>query len=325
MAVKYISVGAAADSKKMPGSGSKVRHWVFTLNNPNDIPPFDDSIDYLIFGREKSDTGTDHLQGYVVFAIRKYLSGVKKYLPTAHWERMSGTPRQASHYCKKDGVFTELGVFPVSHSEKTQHDWDRYKAYAINGDFDAIPSNILIRNYHCFKRLRQDNPVHPPDLRARRNVWITAPSGYGKSTYARKAFPDYYDKAPNKWFTGYRDEKTLLLDDFGPKQFEYLGWYVKRWTDVFKFPMEEKGGGRVIRPAHVVVTSQYSIDECFSDPLVRDAVKARFVVLNLPKWQDRLADADETSPRLYPRRRINFVGLPNWGGLCKNPRLNKSD
>ncbi len=274
----------------------KSKHWCFTINNPREgYAIYDPHImQYMILGQERGlRTGTPHYQGYVCFDIRKRLAGVKKVFPHAHLERMRGTVEQAVEYCKKEGNYREHGVKPKCANTMLQEKWDQAYYNARLGHFDAIPKGMLIRNYHALKRVEQDNPIRPNTLPTRDNVWIVAPSGYGKSTYARRHYPDFYDKAPNKWFVGYKGEETVLCDDFGPKQCEYLGWYIKRWADVFPFPMETKGGGKLIRPKHIIVTSQYTIGECFFDILTREAIENRFTVLELRKWQERDLITDE--------------------------------
>ncbi len=270
------------------------KHWCFTINNPEEEPdiwrPL--AMTYLVLGLEKApNTGTPHIQGYVVFNARKRRTAVAKFLPTAHLERMMGTPKQAAVYCKKDGVWTEFGVIPNTPQQgaqlNLQQRWDDAYQAAKENDFTRIPKSMLTRYYHAYKRIAQDNPVIPDDLDQKDNYWITAPTGFGKSTYARKKWPDFYDKAPNKWFVGYKDQSSVLCDDFGPDQCKYIAWYLKRWADKFAFPMETKGGGRMIRPNHIIVTSQYTIEECFEDGLVVDAINNRFNVINLTSWQQR--------------------------------------
>ncbi len=275
------------------------RHWCFTLNNPNpnEIKYDEAVVEYLVLGKETSTSGTDHVQGYVVFRVRKRLSTVKTWLPRAHWEIMKGTPEQASDYCKKDGEYVIHGTLPLTPKQgakkSMQARWDNAFLCAKRNDLESIPKQMLIRNYHAFKRIAQDNPVIPATLPEKKNEWIVAPTGYGKSTYAREKYPDYYDKPPNKWWVGYKDQDAVICDDFGPKQCEHLGWYMKRWADNFSFPMETKGGGRMIRPEHIVVTSQYSIAECFFDLQTREAIMNRFKVIQLQKWQVRELLADE--------------------------------
>lgn len=272
----------------------KTRHWVFTLNNPReDEVLFDNYLHtYMIAGKEVSETGTRHVQGYIVFNIRKRLSGVKKWLPRAHFEMMKGTPTQAALYCKKDGDFQEFGQVPKTPKTAAriamQARWDDAYMKSIDGNFHDIEKSMLIRNYAAFKRIHQDNPPKVDDLADKENYWIVAPTGYGKSTYAREKYIPFYDKPPNKWWVGYENQPNILLDDFGPKQCEYLGWYMKRWADKFPFPAETKGGGKLIRPKRIIVTSQYHIGECWEDHLVCEAIANRFQVVELDKWQERI-------------------------------------
>ncbi len=269
---------------------SYAKHWCFTINHARmDQIIFTEDLKYVIVGAEQAPTtGTYHLQGYVCFKNRIRLTGAKAHFPRAHLEIMRGTIAQAIAYCKKDGDWKEWGVIPSSAAAKVHKIWNLAYQKAIDGKIDEIPKCMLVRYYQAFKRMEQDNPKKPARLAVRQNIWIHAPSGYGKSTYAREEYPDFYDKAPNKWFVGYRNETTILCDDFGPEQCKYLGWYIKRWADLFPFPMETKGGGKMIRPERVVVTSQYSIAECFDyDELVCEAINNRFTVLNLLHWRER--------------------------------------
>ncbi len=276
---------------------AKSKHWCLTLNNPTEadlvIRPGEPGspFTYLILAREKGEDGTPHLQGYCVFINRVRLTQAKKIWPRAHLEMKRGTPLEAMEYCKKDGDWDEWGKIPKGPGEREKADWQTYYEMAKDGDLEDIPAVYRIRYYHAFKRIRQDNPPEPEDLKTKLNYWVLAPSQHGKSTYARKRWgpkSNLFDKAPNKWFTGYKGEDNILLDDFGPKQCRYLGWYMKRWADLFSFPMETKGGGTQIRPKHIIVTSQYTIEQCFEDEFERIAIENRFTVIKLPHWKKRI-------------------------------------
>lgn len=286
--------------RKRPG---KYRHWCLTINysyeDDAEEPQvsFDpESMDYLLIGKEVAPTtGQKHLQGYVVFSTRKRRTQILRFFPDGvHLENMKGTVLQNLKYCKKEGHWTEWGTPPLTkamlnqqQSLKLKSKWEfSYKA-AKTGDFELIDPSMRVRYYAAWKRIAQDNPVKPNDLLEFQNIWIQAPTGYGKSHYARKEYPDYYDKSPNKWWVGYRGQPTVICDDFSPKQCEHLGWYMKRWADLYSFPMETKGGGRQIRPKRIIVTSQYSINECFQDPRVQDAMHRRFDTLFLEPWEQR--------------------------------------
>lgn len=71
----------------------------------------------MVYGREKGEQGTPHLQGYVYFVNPQVLP--KKVHPTAHWEKQRGTALEASTYCKKDGDFFEKGTLPSNQGKRT--------------------------------------------------------------------------------------------------------------------------------------------------------------------------------------------------------------
>ncbi len=278
------------------------RHWVITINYHDDEPhvAFEpEDMSYMVLGKEIAPTtGQKHLQGYVVFKTRRRRTNILKYFPKgAFLENMKGQPPQNIKYCKKEGDWTEWGISPAHRAVENATDqqtrmknkWAAAYQAAKTGDLELIDESMLVRYYPAFKRIQQDNPIKPADLEEFSNAWIIAPTGYGKSRYARETWPDFYDKSPNKWFIGYKGQATILCDDFSPKQCEHLGWYMKRWADLYSFPMETKGGGHQIRPKRIVVTSQYTIDECFEDDKVQNAMHRRFETIYLTPWEDREA------------------------------------
>ncbi len=274
----------------------KSKHWCFTINNytQEDAQPLhdnEDKFDYFVAGKEVGEDGTPHMQGYCVMVNRAYLTAMKKLFPRAHLEIKStkSTYVECIAYCKKDGDFMEFGTEPIDNKTRTKRKWESAFESAKKGNYEEIPKDMLIRYYHAFKRIRQDNPDKPKDLESKKNYWIVAPTQYGKSHYARERWPDFYDKGINKWWTGYKGQPTVLCDDFGPKECQYLSWYMKRWADLYAFPMETKGGGAQIRPTRIVVTSQYTIDQCFEyDEKVMDAMKNRYNVIELEHWKKRI-------------------------------------
>ncbi len=261
------------------------KHWCWTLNNPNDDDEMvnNELCEYQIFAMEVGEEGTPHIQGYLCLKTKKRLSGMKKLLPRAHLEVMKGTPKQAADYCKKDGSFVEFGTLPKTAGQVLKTKWDKAYKAAKDGKIEEIPKDMLIRYYHAFKRIRQDNPQKLNDLPETCGVWYYGPTGAGKSRLAREKYPNFYDKPLNKWWDGYKGEPYVILDDVCTNQGDWLGPFLKRWTDHYPFPAEQKGTTIQIRPLNIIITSQYSLECVFaSEPLLVDALKRRFTCIQVP-------------------------------------------
>lgn len=107
----------------------QAKRWCFTLNNYSSeevssiTALFDrEDVQYLVFGYEVGESGTQHLQGYIHFTIAKRFSFVQESIPRAHLEVARGSNEQASEYCKKDGNFVEFGSLPGGQGSRTDID-----------------------------------------------------------------------------------------------------------------------------------------------------------------------------------------------------------
>lgn len=83
---------------------------------------------YLIAGKEIGNSGTPHIQGFVIFDNSvSALTAKNRICARAHIEVARGTSDQAAEYCKKDGDFVEYGVFPRQQGKRS--DWDEYRQW----------------------------------------------------------------------------------------------------------------------------------------------------------------------------------------------------
>lgn len=272
-------------TKKMEAPQSK--KWCFTLNNYSEedqacVQAWE--CKYLVYGRETApETGTRHLQGYVVFLKNARLSAVKKLGPRCHWEVARGSHKQAADYCKKEGDVFEKGELPEERGASEQQRWKRAREAAEAGQLADVPDDIYVRYYRTLKEIKKDHMEKPGDVDEVTGVWFYGKPGSGKSHMAREQYPQAYFKMQNKWWDGYQGEENVILDDLDSKE---LGHLLKIWSDRYSFLAETKGGALHIRPKVIVVTSNYTPGQLWDDPEMAAAIYRRF---KLMKVVDRVA------------------------------------
>lgn len=279
---------------------SQSRRWCFTLNNytDNEFNAIKEvECKYLIVGEEIGESGTPHLQGYVVFQSPCRLARVKRLVgQRAHLAVAKGTSEQNKNYCTKEGKFFEQGQCPITDGGKReQADWDEIKKKAKAGELDTIESDVFIKYYPSLRSIAKDYMAKPTDLDSASGVWIHGVSGIGKSRMARWTYNNAYFKPANKWWDGYQDEDFVILDDLDTNH-AVLGHHLKIWSDRYSFVAEIKGGARHIRPKKFIVTSQYSIEEIWLDKETRDALNRRFNTIHLTTPWVEPVNPEPTTP-----------------------------
>lgn len=261
------------------------RNLTFTLNNYTEEHvsslaglPGSDGVRCVYYGEEVGESGTPHLQGFICFKERKSVRQVVKLVPGAHIELMKGSIEQNIKYCSKEGKVTVHGKLPLTNKEKGKKEidrWDVARAAAVAGDLEKIASDIYVRHYGTLKRIAADHrplPVTNPTLE---NHWYYGPSGTGKSRTAREQNPDAYIKTLNKWWDHYAGEDVVIIEDADPTN-SHMGGKLKRWADHYPFRAEFKGGSMMINPKTIIVTSNYTPEEVFTDPSIYNPINRRF-------------------------------------------------
>lgn len=250
---------------------TRSRKWVFTLNNytADDLEQVHSlPTTYWIYGKEVGETGTPHLQGCMFFKSARTLGQCSKLLPRAFIETMAGTPAQAIEYCKKDGDWSECGTPPLSQEAKGDLEkarWKKARLAAEAGDFDSIDDDIFLRHYANIKKIKADYRPIPECMGELDFHWYVGPTGCGKTRKAWDENPGLYKKLRSKWWDNYNGEDCVLIDEWSP-DLHMLASHLKEWCDHYPFRAETKGGTITIRPKKLIITSNYTIEECFPNP-----------------------------------------------------------
>ena len=287
-------------------TSGRSRHWIGTLNNPTitveELSAKCKAAGAISFAGqyEMGEQGTKHIQWYVNFKETKTLAMIKKKIVACHLE-VCKSPIDAWNYCMKDA--TRWGDKPpVTFGEppkpRLNVKGDRKKFNEIiieKGIVHAVDEGLIkitdvtkaTAGLELYKLLK----AAPKDLDRLENYWFWGPTGTGKSSGARQKFPNSYIKSHNKWWDGYDGEDSVIIDDVNKKDEKWMGPMLKTWADHYPFKAEFKGGSSVIRPKHIVVTSNWSMDDMFTEQNDREPLKRRFReehYLEAPPivWQD---------------------------------------
>jgi len=262
------------------------RGWCFTINNPTDedhasIQKLVEDAQYVIVGNEVGSEGTPHLQGYCFYKNTTRFSRIKDILPRAHIEKQKGNNIAAIDYCKKDEDYKEWGIPPENNNQKEK--WSSIIALAESGNLEAIKSQHPRIYFQHFEKIQsflvREIMILDGELE---HEWWYGPTGTGKSSKVWNDHPIHYAKKKNKWWDGYRDQDVVVIEEWSPN-FHMLGSELKIWADRYPFPAEIKGGSlQNIRPKKIIVTSNYTIDQCFPATEDSSPLKRKFKVIHFP-------------------------------------------
>lgn len=165
----------------------------------------------------------------------------------------------------------------------TKQKWVDALELAKRGRFDDIDPHIQIQYFSSLRKIHQETLLKKECLDGElENFWYVGPPGSGKSRKARDEHPNAYFKAVNHWWDGYLGEETVIIDEWEVNSGKFIGHHLKIWADRYPFKMEVKGSSLPLqRPKHIIITSNYTIEECFAgDRMLCDAIHRRFRVVD---------------------------------------------
>lgn len=162
------------------------------------------------------------------------------------------------------------------------------RAAVESGDIDTVKDlNYMLYiktkgaiEAECAKHRRAtDDQVHE-------HLWIHGPTGKGKTAYIKRTWPEaYWKDCCNANFEEYNGESVVVLDDFDNKRLRLMT------VGKLKTLCNPAGDrckvnyGTVHVKAKIIVTSQYSLHDCF-----KHKGKAKFIPHNSDPVDDNITD-----------------------------------
>lgn len=278
-------------------------------------------VEHAVLANSAGARKTPHLQGYFCLVGQKTRTALSKILDRAHLEVKKGTVRDAIDYCKKgDQTHEEWSKFKtagphygqnaevhqtgeepleqnVAGHKASMEKYEETMRLAKEGCFDEINPKHSLLYFNNIRNVRQEVINNKPRTALSwehghsPNLWIYGVTGTGKSKKVWEEYPTAYRKMCNKWWDGYNDQATVVIEDVG-RSHDYLGDHLKIWADRFPFRAEMKGRTVMLRPERLVVTSNYHPSELWTDPNVCDPILRRFTIVKL----DAIKAFDDTPP-----------------------------
>jgi len=279
-----------ATGSTMPSSTSQqARYWILTIKEASWQPCLPDGVDFCKGQLEVGEGGFRHWQ-LIAYFKRKVRLGTVKAAFTADSHCEPTRSESAEGYVGKEETRVAGSEFcfgQKSFKRNSQKDWADVKDLikkpgGVKNVIELYP-DIGIRNIGQLQRASILLMEQPKTLDNCCGVWIYGPPGVGKSHSARDWYGSVFNKNLNKWWDGYDNQKSVLLDDVGVNESKWIGTFLKIWADKYPFQAEVKGGTLNIRPDRVIVTSNYSIEDLFcQDSVLCEAINRRFYKIFIP-------------------------------------------
>lgn len=305
--VATIQINSEFRSKWSNGSSSRTCEQVF---HEYCMTLVDEGVlVYYVAGQEEGEkTGNPHMQCFFYFAknIRQ-----NKFLQmfTACYARIAkGTNKQAADYCKKGTNWSEYGVLPSDRSDNGKREkvkWEEVRQLVSTKESwvtdEKIPAHLMLTGCNSLVKYRelsqQARKVEDLPHGGKVGLWLHGESRSGKSSLARREYPTFIDKMPNKW--GNSELLTCdvtrpwIIEDVHPQHVrdENIGDLLKRWADVYAFTVEIKGSTVRVRPSRVIVTSNYAISEMGFDNRDLEPLYLRFEEREVKRAADEVGEA----------------------------------
>ncbi len=307
---------------KTPENRRVAKRWCLTINNPTEM---DIELiksrevpgpiwNYIVAELEHTEDGegTPHIQMYCEMVSKCRMKFFKDTWPTAHCEIAKGGRIENILYCTKEAnagrpqnlivgkiedAYYKNGTERIADIKAVQLIYDMRNM--TESDFEKAHPTYYLNHQERVQKFRHEaltkiQNTYNGSLKSK-NLWIWGPAGVGKSRLARTSIEMnfIYEKPLNKWWDGFDQDiiKRVIIEDWPDKDNggNMLCQHLKIWSDRYAFTAEVKGSAKRISPSfNLIVTSNYSIEECFTNTRDIEAIKRRFTEFEMSDDNEKL-------------------------------------
>lgn len=329
-----MAATAPQQRKKAIMRAARVRHWFFTDFDVSEErkalwEAYVVECTYICIGLETCpSTGRKHFQGWFTTKTPRAEGGIKAQFPGIHIEKVASNSKDCIEYCTKEQVWLVRGEPILTPSVRGAMGGSASAARAAeaiaiakSGDQQKLETEFadLWMNRNSFFKDLIEKAKKLMQLSDIKNVWISGPPGCGKTRWVHDNVEQgqLYNKQATKWWDHYDGQGFVLIDDVTPDNFKGLHLSLLEWADRYPFRCEIKGGSIFIRPKHIIVTSNYTLEEVLTKSNVNmchDALQRRFPL------QVDLTDAMDKDKMFKDLTSDVFANSP-----CKRPRAHECE
>lgn len=253
------------------------KYWILTIPAHNFTPFLPPGVEYIRGQIERGNT-TDYLHWQILVSFEKKVTMARVKIVFGSVHAQLTRSAAADEYCWKDDtaiVETRFTLGKKTLKRNAPKDWDLIRAYAEQGNFKDIPSDVYIRSYSSLKRIYVDN-VQPMAIEKEVYVfWGRTRSGKSKRAWEEASLQAYPKTPTTVWWCGYQGHQNVVIDEF---RGQINISHVLRWLDRYPCLVEVKGSTVVLQCTKIWITSNLSPKDWYPDldQETQDALMARF-------------------------------------------------
>lgn len=290
--------------------GAPKASWIYVRNNYDEkdqqlLRDLECSVN--VFGREKGEKGTPHLQGFITFRKPYRFKGLQKVLQGWHIQPAISAEK-AFNYCLKELDYEIKDTRCQGRRSELEGPAEMIKSKKRMREVAQTYPEVYIKHHRGFKALQAELME---DRHWYCECWIVhGPAGTCKTAFAKGFFGDWYMLTNKKWWQRYEGQRKVIVNEFSEEW-----WDVDTFCNIVdrqEYDVEIKGHSMPLQADHIIITTNENPDTWYRNSVNRKKFERRVKYVDFgPKC--KLLD------ELY----WYFNKKHAWGGAPPRPPANE--